>query len=415
MKIATLGSGGREHAIAWKLSQVKDGREVFLFPGNPGFANSKNIDISNFSYLRKFCLENEISLLVPGSESILADGIVESFRDSGISVFGPDKQASRLESSKIWAKNFMSRYGVATAPFHSFHSVDDARNCVMDMDGSLVVKYDGLAAGKGVFLCSSIEESMASLDYLRKRYGENVPFLIEEKLFGEEVSLIAFTDGKSVKLLSPSQDHKRAFDEDEGPNTGGMGAYCPVPFWTEELENRVMKEIISPTLKGIRSENFDYKGVIYFGIIVTEEGPKLLEYNVRFGDPEAQVILPALKTDLLTLIQGCLEGDLQNRDLEFHSGVFLDVVLASGGYPGKYDLGYEISGMETIHPETLLFHSGTALENGKVVTNGGRVLNLVSWGENLWEASNKVYKECEKICFAKSFYRKDIGRRALPV
>jgi phosphoribosylamine--glycine ligase len=413
MKIAVLGSGGREHAIVWKLVQGVSQTDIYTLPGNGGIPNSLPINITKFDDVKRFCEEKHIELVVVGPEAPLAQGIVDYFANTRIKVFGPSKNAARLESSKIWAKQFMAKYEVATADFRIFYNPEDAKKRIHELKGDLVIKYDGLAGGKGVYVCSSEAEALASLEDLVKNYGADAPFLIEEKLIGSEISIIGFTDGKHIQLLTPSQDHKQLYDGDTGPNTGGMGAYCPVTFLTDAMMKDIMTAIVNPTLRGLQGENLDYKGAIYFGLMMTAQGARLLEYNVRLGDPEAEVILPAMKGDLLQLILSCLDGTLKDYEMEFNEGFFVDVVLVSGGYPKSYAKGYEISGLKHLSQETLVFHAGTALKDGKLVTSGGRVLNIVANGVDLASTIEKVYQECKLVEFQDIYYRKDIGKRNL--
>lgn len=413
MKIAVIGSGGREHALAWKLAQSVGKENIFCLPGNGGTWNNVPIDVMDFKAIGKFVKEREIDLMVVGPENPLAAGIVDYFADAPVQVFGPGKQAALLEGSKIQAKQFMKKYGVATADFWMLENGDDIEQVIDETDGNVVIKYDGLAAGKGVFVCSSAQEAYDALQELKHRYGQTAPFFIEQKFGGQELSIIGFTDGKSFKLLQPSQDHKPAFDGDKGPNTGGMGAYCPVPVCTADVLRQIQNDIVQPTLRGIQSEGLDYHGVIYFGIMLTADGPKLLEYNVRFGDPETEVILPALKSDLLELIQASLNETLEDVKMEFNDGSFVDVVLASGGYPGSYEKGKEITGIENLSDDILIFHAGTKRDGEKLVTSGGRVLNVVAHAPTLEQAIEKVYGEIPKIHFDGMFYRKDIGKKGL--
>ncbi|MBT3169538.1 MAG: phosphoribosylamine--glycine ligase [Candidatus Cloacimonetes bacterium] len=411
MKVAIIGSGGREHAIFWKLSQSKLVEKVFVLPGNGGTQNNVDIDTNDFEQILHFCRHNTIELLFVGPEDPLANGIVDYFEDTPVLVFGPEKRAALLESSKIWSKKFMQKYGVATADFWEFDNTAESFEKIDELDGNCVIKYDGLAAGKGVFVCSSKAEAKNAVAEISKKYGEKSSFLIEEKLVGKELSLLAFTDGKNYQLLLPSQDHKQLLDDDKGPNTGGMGAFCPVPFYDENLKLQIEKEIIIPTMQGISNENFNYKGVLYFGVMITEDGPKLLEYNVRLGDPETEVVLPSLKSDFAELILACFDGSLKNYQMKFSKNYFVDVVLASGGYPHKYEKNYEIKGLQNVNESTLLFHAGTKKNDDKILTNGGRVLNVVSKGETLQKAIENVYVECEKIKFTDVYFRKDIGKR----
>ena len=414
MKIAVIGSGGREHALSWKLAQTLGEEAVFTLPGNGGIPNSHPMDIADFDAIKTFCESNAIDYIFVGPEVPLANGIVDFFNKTSIKALGPCKDAAQLEGSKIFSKQFMEKYGVATSNFHTFSAVSDAIDTVHEMDGDLVIKYDGLAAGKGVYVCSGIQEALDALDEMREQYGEECPFLIEDKIIGDEISIIGFTDGENIKLLLPSQDHKQLNDGDTGPNTGGMGVMCPVPFWNENLAQAIEEKIVAPTLKGIQAEKMNYKGVIYFGIMMGENGPELLEYNARFGDPETEVLLPSLKTDLAEVVKACLEGRLAEIELEFHEGFFVDVVQVSGGYPKAYQKGYEIHGLDAVD-DAIVFHAGTKIQDGKVVTNGGRVLNIVAQGATLQEAIDKAYAQCAKVSFQDNFYRKDIGQRQYKV
>lgn len=414
MKIAIIGSGGREHALSWKLAKSLGEEAVYTLPGNGGIPNSHPMDINDFEAIQEFCEANEITYIFVGPEVPLANGIVDYFNQTNIKALGPCKDAAQLEGSKIFSKKFMEKYGVATAAFHAFSSVSDAEEIVHEMDGDLVIKYDGLAAGKGVFVCDNVQEALDGLDEMRAQYGEDCPFLIEDKIVGDEISIIGFTDGQAIQLLLPSQDHKQLNDGDTGPNTGGMGVMCPVPFWNADLAAEIDAKIVQPTLKGIQAEKMNYKGVIYFGIMMGEDGPELLEYNVRFGDPETEVLLPSLKTDLAEVVKACLNGGLGDLDLEFEDGFFVDVVQVSGGYPKAYAKGYEIKGLSEVD-DAIVFHAGTKLQDGKVVSNGGRVLNVVAQGETLDAAIKKAYEQCAKISFKDNFYRKDIGQRIYKV
>ena len=326
MKIAVIGSGGREHAVAWKLSQSRKAEKVYVLPGNGGSENNIPIDVNDFAGIRDFCDKEKVELIFVGPEDPLANGIVDYFKDSDIKVFGPDQKTAKLEGSKIFAKKFMQKYGVATGFYKEFGGKQI--NCyqqipilpkdfIKELNGNCVIKFDGLAAGKGVFVCSSIEEAENSVSEIKSKYGENSPFLIEERLEGTEISILAFTDGENYQLLLPSQDHKQLLAGDKGPNTGGMGAFCPVPFYIKDLHRKVVQSIIEPTIKGINAEGFDYKGVVYFGLMITKTAPKVLEYNVRLGDPETEVVLPAFKGDLLELVLSCFNGTLKDFKMDF--------------------------------------------------------------------------------------------------
>jgi phosphoribosylamine---glycine ligase len=411
MNIAVIGSGGREHALSWKLVQSDKAACVYTIPGNAGTENNESIDISDFAAIRKFCREKNIDLIFVGPEQPLTAGIVDFFADSQIMVFGPDKAAAQLEGSKVFAKEFMRKYKVATAEYRAFSSIEPARAYCNLLEGVCVIKYDGLAAGKGVFVCKSREDANIALEKIYYLYGKEANILVEELLLGEELSILAFTDGKNYQLLLPSQDHKQLLDGDRGPNTGGMGAFCPVDLCTSQVLHKIKMDIIDPTIEGINQENFSYHGVLYFGLMLTKQGPKVLEYNVRLGDPETEVVLPALKSDLLDLVLACYDGRLRDYALEFHHGYFVDIVLASGGYPEAYTTGYIIN--NSLEDRELIFHSGSKLCDGDIVTSGGRVLNIVAQGHTLAIAIENAYKKVEKVYFKDMYYRKDIGRRAI--
>lgn len=412
MKIAVIGSGGREHAVAWKFAQTEAWENVFTLPGNGGIPNSHPINISDFEAIRSFCEEKKIELIFVGPEDPLSNGIVNYFRENtNIKIFGPDKKAAQLEGSKIFAKEFMHKYGAATADFKTFTSTTGALEYAEGKSGNLVIKYDGLAAGKGVYVCDNMQEVEEALQELENQYGKEFPFLMEDKIIGDEISIIGFTDGKNIKLLLPSQDHKQLLDNDKGPNTGGMGAMCPVPFCNEALMKAIWEKAVTPTLKGLQAEGFDYKGIVYFGLMIGKNGPELLEYNARLGDPETEVILPSLKTSLSDLVNACLDGSLAQLELEFHEGYFVDVVLVSGGYPKSYQKGFPIKGLDKITDDVLVFHAGTKKENGQILSNGGRVLNVIAQAETLEAAIEKAYAACANIHFEGHFYRKDIGKR----
>lgn len=411
MKVAIIGSGGREHAIAWKIAQTEGWDNVFTLPGNGGIPNSHIVDTNNFGEVEVFCRQNNIQLIVVGPEIPLSAGIVDYFRQTDILILGPTKQAALLEGSKIWAKQFMQKYGVATAASQTFKSVDSAVSFIQSLQNKCVIKYDGLAAGKGVFVCNTANDVEEAFNDLTTQYGNEFPFLVEELLLGDEISIIGITNGKAIRLLQPSQDHKQLLDNDLGPNTGGMGAFCPVPFCNDALMQQIEADIVTPTLNGLQAEGLDYKGFIYFGLMITDKGPKALEYNARLGDPETEVILPSLKSDLLPLILACLNNTLADHTLAFHEGFFVDVVLTSGGYPKQYKQGYPISGLDKVSPNTLVFHAGTAKQANQIVTKGGRVLNIVGHGKNLSEAIEKAYQGVAKVSFTDVYYRKDIGQR----
>ncbi|AIZ64888.1 hypothetical protein PK28_00050 [Hymenobacter sp. DG25B] len=413
-----LGGGAREHAMAWKLT--RDGATVHVLPGNAGIPNSHpEISATDFPAIQSFCEVNGVKLIVVGPEAPLAAGVTDYFASSDIRVFGPSRAGATLESSKVWSKDFMRRHGVATAMSWQYRSdkLEAARAKAEELKGQVVVKYDGLAAGKGVYVCSSVEEAYAALDDLQQQHTGWFSFLLEEKLSGPEISIIGVTDGNRIRLLAPSQDHKQLLAGDQGPNTGGMGAYCPVPFADDNVLAAIRTAIVDPTLGGLQNEQFHFKGFLYFGIMLTPQGPKLLEYNTRLGDPEAEVLLPALESSLLELIEATLDGRLQETVVRQRRGYYVGVVLASGGYPAaKFPTGFPITGLDQLHPSILAFHGATKRNaEGQLVTSGGRVMVLVGHGDELEEAVNHVYREAEKVKFQDVYIRTDIGQRPTPV
>jgi phosphoribosylamine--glycine ligase len=413
MKIAIVGSGGREHALGWKLAQTVDAQDIYFMPGNGGTWNNIPVEPRDFPAIQEYCRSTGIEMILVGPEQPLVDGIVDFFQATSIKVLGPDGAAARLEGSKIWAKEFMKRHGVATARSWVLGEDVEPHELLTAYDGNLVIKYDGLAAGKGVKVCSSVEEASRAIAALQTKHGEDARLIAEEKLSGQEISIIGFTDGTSVKLLLPSQDHKPIYDGDRGPNTGGMGAYCPVPFCDNRLLDEIERCVVAPTLRGIQAEGLNYRGIIYFGLMVTDGGPKVLEYNVRLGDPESEVVLPALKSDILALITACFDGTLGEVDVAFSADYFVDVVLASEGYPGPYETGFAITGFERLSEDTLVFHAGTTIRDEYLITAGGRVLNVVARASDLKGAIECVYEECVKLGFQGAYYRRDIGQKGL--
>ena len=409
MNIAVIGSGGREHAIVWKLQQSKKAEKVFCIPGNAGTQNNINLKVNDFSGIKRFCVDNDVKLIFVGPEQPLNEGITDYFSASDIMVFGPDKRASQLESSKIFAKEFMIKYGVKTAVYERFDNSEKAKEYCRKLFGKCVIKYDGLAAGKGVFVCNTLKKAEDALLIINDTYGVDAKILIEELLTGQELSILAFTNGSEFQLLLPSQDHKQLLNNDKGPNTGGMGAYCPLDFCTDEMLEQIKKEIIEPTIQGLKQENFNYHGVLYFGLMITPDGVNVLEYNVRMGDPETEVVMPALKSDLLELVLACFKDRLQEFNLEFNPGYFVDVVLASGGYPSQYAKGYPID--IPLEVDGVIFHAGSKLDNGKIITSGGRVLNVVAEGKDLNTAIKNAYDLVSRVSFKDMYYRTDIGMR----
>ncbi|MDO7844821.1 phosphoribosylamine--glycine ligase [Hymenobacter sp. M29] len=413
-----LGSGAREHALAEKLT--RDGATVHVLPGNAGIPNSHpEVNPLDFEAVRAFAQAHDSRLVVVGPEAPLAAGITDFFAGSDIQVFGPTRSAARLESSKVWSKEFMRRHGVATAQAWPFRSdnIAAARAKAAELGGHVVVKYDGLAAGKGVYVCSSPEEAEAAFDDLQTSYSGWFSFLLEEKLTGPEISIIGLTDGHVIRLLATSQDHKQLLAGDQGPNTGGMGAYCPVPFADANVLAAIRRDIVDPTLRGLQNEQFEFRGFLYFGVMLTPTGPKLLEYNVRLGDPEAEVLLPALDSSLLTLIEAALNGSLAQQGVKQRPGAFVGVVLASGGYPApKFPTGFSITGLDNLPAGVRAYHGATKQnEAGQLVTNGGRVLVLSAHGHDLEEATARAYEACARVTFEGAYFRPDIAQRPAPV
>lgn len=417
MKVLVIGSGGREHALVWKLSQSPMAEEIYCAPGNPGIGElAKTVEISpeEIEKLVDFSREMSIDLTVVGPEVPLVAGIVDAFKEAGLKIIGPAKAAAQLEGSKAFAKDFMKKYNIPSATYDEVSSYHEAIKLLRKYSYPVVIKADGLAAGKGVLICQNQQEAEKALeDILLKKIfdtaGEKV--VIEEFLEGIETSILCFVDGKTIVPMVSSQDHKRIFDGDQGPNTGGMGTYSPNYVYTEEIAKIVEKNILQPTLKGIQEERMDYKGILFIGLMITKEGPKVLEYNVRFGDPETQVVLPRLETDLIEIFNSMLEERLSDIEIKWNDRGVVCVVLASGGYPGNYEKGKEILGLDQIGENSVVFHAGTAIKNGKLVTNGGRVLGVTSWGDNIETARKKAYENVEKISFEGKVYRRDIAVR----
>lgn len=417
MKVLVVGNGGREHTIVWKLSQSPLVTEIYCAPGNPGIGEiAKNVEISSedIERLVDFSREMSIDMTIVGPEVPLVSGIVDVFQKSGLNIIGPAKAAAQLEGSKAFAKDFMEKYNIPAAAYNEVNSYDEAIKTLQQYSFPVVIKADGLAAGKGVLICENQQEAEKALEdiLLSKVFGAaGDKVVIEEFLEGIETSILCFVDGKTIVPMVSSQDHKRIFDGDQGPNTGGMGTYSPNYVYTEEIAKIVEKDILQPTLKGIQEENMDFKGILFIGLMITKEGPKVLEYNVRFGDPETQVVLPRLETDLMEIFNAMLQQKLSNIDIQWNKKGVVCVVLASGGYPGDYEKGKEISGLGNIGDNTVIFHAGTAMKDGKLVTNGGRVLGVTSWTEDIEIARKQAYENVEKINFEGKTYRSDIAMR----
>ena len=421
MKVLVIGSGGREHAICWKIAQSKKVDSLFCAPGNGGIskiATLVDIGAEDIGGLLKFAKSKNIDLTIVGPEAPLVKGIVDIFQKEGLRIFGANKRASMLEGSKIFAKEAMKQWNVPTAAFEIFNDYKKAKRYAEERGLPFVVKADGLAAGKGVTVCYTREEASKALEdaMVNKKFassGERV--IIEDCLEGEEASIIVISDGKHVVPLATSQDHKRVFDDDKGKNTGGMGAYSPAPVITPEEEHRIMNEIIMPVVKGMANENVPYKGVLYVGIMVTAQGPKVLEFNVRFGDPETQAIFPRLKSDLVDLIERSIDGNLRGCVPVWDKRSCVCVVMASGGYPGKYEKGKEIEGLDEVEKkqDVVVFHAGTKKSIAKYLTNGGRVLGVTGLGDNIEPAIKTTYEAVSKIKFDNMHFRRDIGKKAL--
>ncbi|KHE94052.1 MAG: phosphoribosylamine--glycine ligase [Candidatus Scalindua rubra] len=421
MKVLVIGGGGREHSLVWKIAQSPLVSKIFCAPGNPGIselAECINITADQIDLLCKFAVKKNIDLTVVGPEAPLVDGIVDVFGKYELKVFGPDKKAAILEDSKVFSKLLLKKHGIPTADFKCFDNYKHARQYVLSKEAPIVVKADGLSKGKGVFVCKTNEEALRAVGSIMKdrvfgNAGNQV--VIEECLAGEEISLLAFTDGRNIVAMESSQDHKTVFDGDKGPNTGGMGAYSPVPIMTSELYLRVEKEILVPTVHAMNREGRPYKGVIYIGLMITSSGPMVLEFNVRFGDPEAQVILSRMKSDIVPIMLATISGELDKVDLEWYPQASVCVVMASGGYPGIYDNGKGITGLDLLKNQDgiSVFHAGTKSAGGKIVTNGGRVLNVVACGEDIEDAQKKVYEAVSKISFDGAHYRMDIASKAI--
>ncbi|HIA33190.1 MAG TPA: phosphoribosylamine--glycine ligase [Nitrospinaceae bacterium] len=418
MRVLVIGSGGREHALAWKIAQSPLVKKVFCAPGNAGTVNvAENIDIpsDNIDALLQFATVTGIGLTIVGPEQPLVKGLVDSFEESGLRVFGPSQRAAEIEGSKVFCKDLMKKYGIPTARYESFDSPDQVKLFTKE-DEPVVVKASGLAAGKGVILCSNAEEARSAVQSImqEKAFGNaGDQVVVEEFLTGQEVSLLAFTDGKTVLPLDSAQDHKAAFDGDKGPNTGGMGAYSPALVFTEELKQQVIDEIMIPTVRAMAKEGRYYRGILYAGLMLTESGPKVLEFNARFGDPETQPIMMRIKNDIVPIFEACIDGTLAKQSLQWRQEPTICVVMAAKGYPSSYEKGKEISGLNSDeNRQVVVFHAGTKLENGKVLTNGGRVLGVTALGSDINQAIKNAYSAVDKIKWDGIHYRKDIGNKA---
>ncbi|MCM8757496.1 MAG: phosphoribosylamine--glycine ligase [Candidatus Omnitrophica bacterium] len=425
MRVLVIGSGGREHALVWKIAQSKLVDKIFCSPGNGGIselAECLNIKSEDIFSLLEFARKEKIDLTIVGPEAPLAEGIVDEFKNFKLRIFGPTKLASRLEASKVFAKELMKKYNVPTADFCIFDNPDEARRYIEEKKAPLVVKADGLAQGKGVIVAKTTEEALNAVklimeDRIFGKAGEKI--IVEDCLEGEEASIIVITDSREVLPLASSQDHKRVFDGDRGPNTGGMGAYSPTPLISENIFKEILDKIVYRIIDGLAKEGIDYRGSLYAGIMLTKTGPKVLEFNVRFGDPETQAILPRLKSDLVEAILAVVDGHLtkfkRQNSWGWDERSCICVVCASEGYPGSYEKGKEIFGLEEIKnlKDIIVFHAGTKKQDNRFLTNGGRVLGITGLGANIKEAIDRTYEATKKIYFEGMHYRKDIGYRAL--
>jgi len=418
MKVLVIGSGGREHALVWKLTRSPKVTQVYCAPGNAGIAQlAQCVDVgpTDLDRLVSFVREMRIDLTIVGPEEPLCRGIVDRFEQAGLRIFGPRKAAAELEGSKVFSKRLMTQYLIPTATARTFDDFDRARQFLEGADFPVVIKADGLAAGKGVFVVKDLDEACEALEtcLIEKKFGDSgVRVLVEEFLQGDEASVLAFTDGKTIAVLPSARDYKRAFDGDEGPNTGGMGAFSPTPDLTPEIMDQVVGQILVPIVHAMNREGRSYRGMLYAGLMLTKGGPKVLEFNVRFGDPEAQPVLMRLKTDLVTILEAVLDGKLEELEIEYDERPSCCIVLASGGYPGPSRNGLPIHGLDRVESSESLqvFHAGTARRGGDVVTSGGRVLGVTALGATLAEARDRAYEAAGKISFEGMRYRKDIAR-----
>lgn len=421
MKILVVGGGGREHALIWKVAQSPLVETIYCAPGNPGIADLADcvhIPADDIDALLDFAQAEKIDLTIVGPEVPLTLGIVDRFQAVGLEIFGPNQLAARIEGSKSFSKDLMKKYAIPTAAYEVFADRDAAVAYIREQGAPIVVKADGLAAGKGVIVAMSEEQAIAAVDdiMLDKVFGAaGASVVIEEFMDGEEASFFAFTDGKNILPLASSQDHKRAFDNDEGPNTGGMGAYSPAPVVTAELHDEIVAAIVKPTIAGMAAEGCPYSGILYVGLMIKDNKPRVVEFNARFGDPEAQPLLMRMKSDIVPVLQDCARGNLEQDAIEWHDKAAVCVVMASGGYPASYDKGFEITGLDDVleMDDVYVFHAGTSFIDGKIVNTGGRVLGVTGLGTTVAEAIECAYSAVDKINWSGVHFRKDIGKKAL--
>ncbi|MDF2672458.1 MAG: phosphoribosylformylglycinamidine synthase [Clostridiales bacterium] len=413
MKVLIIGSGGREHAIAWKTAQSPLVNRIYCAPGNGGtyFENKcENISLNGIDELLKFAVKNSVDLTIVGPEIPLVEGIVDRFKEKGLKIFGPSREAAMLEGSKSYSKSFMDKYGVKTAWYRDFDNADEARNFLSDCDYPVVIKADGLAAGKGVVICNSFNEAEQTIDdFMIKDIfkGSGKRVIVEEFLEGVEASILSITDGKTIIPFLSAKDHKAIYEGNKGPNTGGMGVIAPNPYVTDEVLRSFNRDIMLPTLRGIQGEQMDYKGIIFFGIMITAKGVYLLEYNVRMGDPETQAVLPLMESDFIELILAALEDKLDSYNIKWKKAHSCCVVAASKGYPGKYETGFNITGIKDANNK--IFIAGGKNNKDKLMTSGGRVLAATALGKTLEEAINNSYRDIERVEFNGIYFRRDIG------
>ncbi len=418
MKVLIVGSGGREHAIAWSVAKSEKVDKIYCAPGNAGiaeFAECVAIGAMEFDKLVAFAKEKEIDLTIIGMDDPLVGGVVDELEKAGLRVFGPRKNAAILEGSKAFSKDLMKKYNIPTAAYENFDNADDALAYLETAKMPIVLKADGLALGKGVLICNTLEEAKEGVRsiMLDKQFGTaGNRMVVEEFMTGREVSVLSYVDGKTIKTMTSAQDHKRAMDGDQGLNTGGMGTFSPSPFYTEEVDEFCQKYIYQATVDAMRAEGREFKGIIFFGLMLTADGPRVLEYNARFGDPETQVVLPRMKTDIIEVMEACIDGKLDEVELEFEDNAAVCVVLASNGYPLKYEKGFPIEGLDEFkkHEGYYCFHAGTKFNDGQIVTNGGRVLGVTAKGKDLKEARANAYAATEWVNFANKYKRNDIGK-----
>ena len=419
MKVGIIGSGGREHALCEAIKISKKVDKIYCIPGNAGtysIANNVNLDLQNFELLKKFIITERIDLIIIGPEKPLVEGMVDFFIENNIKVFGPNKIASQLEGSKIFTKKLCEKYGIPGAKFGAFNNLENTQNYLKETQYPLVVKADGLAAGKGVYICKTLNEAQIAVkEIFNGKFGKTNQVLIEEFLKGEEMSFFVISDEYTIKKFGTAQDHKRVGEGDKGPNTGGMGAYSPSRLENENLNEKILNKIIKPTIKALKDLNTSYKGFLYAGLMIVENEPYLIEYNVRMGDPECQTILPRLKTDFFEVIEAVIENKLNKLNLEWYDDKALSIVLCSKGYPEKFENNKEIKNLEKIklNENEFLFHAGTKLHNSKIFSNGGRVLNIVTKSKSFKESRKIALDLIKKIDWENGFYRKDIGFKVI--